>query len=332
MRLCLEEICLSKAINYTAHLTSSKSLVTPYEETRAGFIALALEKNRKATPFVEEAKALKVVASRAKKPQDLLKMTEIRGSILTAAGISDKANGHLIEDDRIEAIKGLINKFLEPAGKQFVDELVYRFLLTRGDSLGGSIRNLAGSVGEQKFSRALIATLSIEGKNYRWFHSKSKKWIERSADDSDIELNLKGLNWQSAGARTLIYNLTVPMVRKNVDLSLFAVAPDAISIGDNEKSAHNNPKKYLALGELKGGIDPAGADEHWKTANSALERIRKGFAKQRLSPKTFFVGAAIEKSMANEIYRQLQEGILSNAANLTNENQTVSLCKWLIHL
>jgi len=332
MCLCLEEIRLSKAISYKAHLTSSDSLVTPYEETRAGFIALALEKNRKATPFVEEAKALKVVASRARNPQDLLKITEIRGSILTAAGISDKANSHLTEDDRIEAIKGLINKFLEPAGKQFVDELVYRFLLTRGDSLGGSIRNLAGSVGEQKFSRALIATLSIEGKNYHWFHSKSKKWIERSADDSDIELNLKGLSWQSAGPRTLIYNLTVPMVRKNVDLSLFAVAPDAINIGNNEESAHNNPKKYLALGELKGGIDPAGADEHWKTANSALERIRRGFAKQRLSPKTFFVGAAIEKSMATEIYRHLQEGILSNAANLTNKSQTVSLCKWLINL
>ncbi len=323
---------MSKAIGYKTHLTSSDSLVTPYDQTRAGFISLALEKNRKATPFVEEAKALKVVASRAKNPQDLLKITEIRGSILTSAGISDKANSHLTEDDRIEAIKGLINKFLEPAGKQFVDELVYRFLLTRGDSLGGSIRNLAGSVGEQKFSRALIATLSIEGKNYRWFHSKSRKWIERSADDSDIELNLKGLSWQSAGPRTLIYNLTVPMVRKNVDLSLFAVAPDAINIGNNEESAHNNPKKYLALGELKGGIDPAGADEHWKTANSALDRIRKGFAKLRFSPKTFFVGAAIEKSMAQEIYRQLKDGVLSNAANLTNESQNVSICKWLINL
>ena len=100
-----------------------------------GSYRLALEKNRKATPFVEEAKALKVVASRAKNPQDLIKITEIRGSILTAAGISDKANGHLIEDDRIEAIKGLINKFLEPAGKQFVDELVYNSSLLKATRL-----------------------------------------------------------------------------------------------------------------------------------------------------------------------------------------------------
>ena len=317
---------------YSSHLWSGKDLQTSYEAVRAGFVALALEKNRQASPYVEEARVLKVLAEKARKPSDLVKIDGIESGLLTAAGIGENAQRRLLAEDKQDAIQNLIDSFLEPAGGRFVEELVFRFRLARADALGGSIRNLAGSVGEQKFSRALIATLSIEGKNYRWFHSKSRKWIERSADDSDIELNLKGLNWQSAGPRTLIYNLTVPMVQKNVDLSLFSVAPDEIGIVKNKKSTINNPKKYLALGELKGGIDPAGADEHWKTANSALDRIRKGFAKQRLSPKTFFVGAAIEKSMANEIYRQLQDGILSNAANLTNENQTVSICKWLIHL
>lgn len=65
--------------------------------------------------------------------------------------------------------------------------------------------------------------------------------------------------------------------------------------GKQKDSIHYKPEKYLALGELKGGIDPAGADEHWKTANSALQRIRTGFAKKSLTPYTFFIGAAIEK-------------------------------------
>jgi len=133
---------------FTNHLKSYESLITPYEETRAGFISLALEKNRKATPFVEEAKALKVFASKAKIPRDLLKISEIKNSLLTASGISDKAKNHLQEDDKQEAIKGLIKNFLEPSGKSFIDELVYRFLLTRGDSLGGSMRKLAGALGE----------------------------------------------------------------------------------------------------------------------------------------------------------------------------------------
>lgn len=318
--------------SYSDHITSSDSLITPHEEIRAGFIALALEKNRKASPFVEEAKALRVLASKAFTPQDLLGIAEIRSSVLTAAGISDKAANHLSENDKTEAIQGLIKNFLEPAGKEFVDELVYRFLLTRGDSLGGSLRNLAGSLGERRFTRALISTLSIQAKNYNWLHSKSKKWIKRSTDDSGIELHLKGLNWQASGNRTLIYNLTVPFIQKNVDLCLFNCTPDEITLGRTTKSCHHTPKKYVALGELKGGIDPAGADEHWKTANSALERIRAAFHEKKQKPMTFFIGAAIEKAMAREIFDQLQNGVLSNAANLTNEKQLISICKWLVHL
>ncbi|KAF5029368.1 Type-2 restriction enzyme BsoBI [anaerobic digester metagenome] len=90
--------------------------------------------------------------------------------------------------------------------------------------------------------------------------------------------------------------------------------------------------KYIALGELKGGIDPAGADEHWKTANSALNRIRTSFSKEKLTPQTFFIGAAIENSMASEIFKQLQTGSMTNAANLTNDEQLTEICNWVVHL
>ena len=44
------------------------------------------------------------------------------------------------------------------------------------------------------------------------------------------------------------------------------------------------------------------------------------------------VGAAIENSMAEEIWHQLEDGTLSNAANLTNADQVASLCGWLCSL
>ncbi len=148
-----------------------------------------------------------------------------------------------------------------------------------------------------------------------------------------IEKLVKGLRWTSHGnERTLIYNLTVPTVKKNVDLCLFDCSPNEIIFGKNKDSAHYKPEKYLALGEIKGGIDPAGADEHWKTANSALGRIRKAFSDKNCNPKTFFIGAAIENAMAEEIYQQLNNNTLSNGANLTNEEQVVSLCDWLIKI
>ena len=319
-------------MSFNNHLTSYEDLITPYEETRAGFIALALEKNRTATPFIEEAKALKVFASRAETPRDLLGINEIQDSLLTAAGVSDKAKTHLQEEDKQEAIKGLIENFLEPSGQSFVDELIYRFLLTRGDSLGGRMRNLGGKLGEWRFTRILMSTCSVSGMDFEYLDSERKSWKSPNTR-IEIERQLKGLHWISRGnGRTLIYNLTVPTVEKNVDFCLFDCSPDEIIFGRNRNSAHHEPEKYLALGELKGGIDPAGADEHWKTANSALDRIRTAFSDENCFPKTFFVGAAIEAAMAQEIYRQLEDQTLSNGANLTTEEQVVSLCDWLIKI
>lgn len=52
---------------YKEHLKSATELQTNYQAYRAGFVSLALERNRRATPFVDEARKLKAVASKAKK-------------------------------------------------------------------------------------------------------------------------------------------------------------------------------------------------------------------------------------------------------------------------
>ena len=90
------------------------------------------------------------------------------------------------------------------------------------------------------------------------------------------------------------------------------------------------PTAYLACGERKGGIDPAGADEHWKTAKQCTWPYPPIL--QRRRPKLFFVGAAIERAMAAEIFQQLRSGELSYAANLTSPEQVADLATWLVSL
>lgn len=313
---------------YLRHLKSSTDLETSYEAVRAGFVALALEKNRHATPMVAEARALKTAASAAETPRDLLALTDIQGALLTAAGISDKAAGHLEDSDKQDAIKGLIENFLEPAGTNFVEELVFRFLLTRGDALGGLMRNIGGFIAQKKLTRCIIAQLNLGKGAYKWLNSNTKRWENIPEDDTDIEANLKGLWWGGrTGPRTLVYNVTVPFIGSNVDLCLFNRAPEG-----STKNMREDVASYIALGELKGGIDPAGADEHWKTASAALSRIREAFAKFNLTPHTFFIGAAIETRMALEIWQLLEEAKLENAANLTSEEHITSLTRWLCGL
>lgn len=162
------------------HLSKSSDLITQSEEIRSGFIALALEKNRQATPFVDQARSLRVYASQAKTPADLLKIDEIQSALLTAAGFSDKALRYTDKLSRTEAIEQLI--------------------------------------------------------------------------------------------------------------------------------------------------------EHWKTAQTALTRIRTAFNAYNLFPNLFFVGAVIVESMALEIWAHLKGGTLHNAANLTKSNKVAALSNWLISL
>ena len=313
---------------YLQHLKSGKSLETTYEAVRAGFVALALEKNRRATPFVAQARALKTAASKARSPRDLLNIPDIQPALLTAAGVSDKATNHLQDSDKREAVDGLIKNFLEPAGVNFVEELVFRFLLTRGDTLGGSMRNVGGFMAQKKLTRAIIAYLKLAGYQCQWLHSETNTWAELPEDDADVELSLRGLCWETGkGPRTLLYNVTVPLFRNNVDLSLFNCSAE-----DLTREVIKTPSAYIALGELKGGIDPAGADEHWKTARTSLNRIHEAFSKRKLKPHTFFIGAAIETKMATEIWEMLKRGRLENAANLTDEDQITSVSQWLCTL
>ncbi|MFR9504438.1 MAG: AvaI/BsoBI family type II restriction endonuclease [Rikenellaceae bacterium] len=134
-----------------------EDLITSREQTRAGFVTFALEKNKKSTPIIEDAKAFRVLASKANTPNDLHGISEIRSAVLTAAGVSDKSLKYFTEDDKDEAINILIKNFLEPAGEQFLDELTYRYLLIKGDSLGGSMRNLVGLIAQQKLTRTILS-------------------------------------------------------------------------------------------------------------------------------------------------------------------------------
>ena len=165
---------------------------------------------------------------------------------------------------------------------------------------------------------------------------RTNNWIADGPNYVSSE-SIKAVRWLTSrnhgtpndqeNIRTLVLDYTPKFIKKNVDACLLkgyftTFADDSLA----------SPPSYLALGELKGGIDPAGADEHWKTGNTALQRIRDAFSKYKLKPYTFFVGAAIEKSMAQEIWAQLSSGELGNAANLTKDRHKEAISLWILSI
>lgn len=310
-------------------ITSAESLVTTHEETRAGFLSIALKKNRIGDPFVRNAFAFKTMVAHTHSPKDFLTMVEVRPFLVAAAGLSDKAQNHLDDDDKVIVIKELIDKFLLPAGDNYIDEAVFRYLLTKGESVGRTIRNMIGDMGQEKLIRAIFSCMDVRGISCEKLSVGSKRWFSVNKSEDGVEEKVKALRWSnSKGERLLIFNINVPVVSKNVDICLY----DDDSRSTHSKISHLN-EKAIMFGELKGGIDPAGADEHWKTGSTALNRIRASFQDAGYpNVLTSFVGAAIEHSMAEEIYAQLMNGTLSNAANLTNGNQLIEYCNWIIEL
>ena len=311
-------------------IKSAESLITTHEETRAGFLSIALEKNRVGDPYVKNALAFKAMVAHTHCAEELLSIPEVRPFLITAAGLSEKSLSYLNEDDQTMAIQELIDKFLKPAGEHYIDEATFRYLLIKGDAVGGSMRNKIGALGQERLIRAIFSSMSVRGLQCERLSTDSKRWGIVHLGVAGVESNVKALHWvNSNGERVLVFNAKIPTVNKNVDICLYSCTINEYA---QVKIVKRNDRA-LMFGELKGGIDPAGADEHWKTGNSALNRIRTSFASAGYPHMmTSFVGAAIERAMAEEIYEQLNSGVLSNATNLTNNNQLIEYCNWLIAL
>src|SRR3990172_4926373 len=133
---------------FLVHLKYAADLETTNEAVRAGFAALAVENHRRATPYVDQARALKYAASQAKHPVELSEIPGIQSELLAVSGVN------------------------------FVEELVFRFLLTRGDTPGGSMRNIGGFMAQKKLTRSIIAHLKLAGKTCKWLHSETDRWVE----------------------------------------------------------------------------------------------------------------------------------------------------------
>jgi len=90
----------------------------------------------------------------------LLDLKEYREELIAAAGFSDKSRNHLSPEEIDIELRRVFEAVLQQAGAQFREEVLYRYLLTKGDSLGGEMRNLTGAIAQSKLAGAILNSTS----------------------------------------------------------------------------------------------------------------------------------------------------------------------------
>jgi type II restriction enzyme len=290
--------------------------VTSLRATCEGFLWQALEKSRQAQHYVAEAKRFLALLEKTDNAGDLAEVENLQADLITAASFSEKAVKILRQQNELrDALRRWLEIMHAEHPSDWKDEMLYRYLLTSGGSLVGRMNNIIGAEAATKLVQAILTAL--EARNLPCKLSSSDKGKRRDRE------KVQKMRWHG---RLLVFDKKPKFINNSVDALLL----DDTVRHDSERQQLESPSVYLACGELKGGIDPQGADEHWKTALTALDRIREKF--EPLKPKIFFVGAAIERAMAVQLFERLEDDRLSYAANLTSPAQLADLATWLVSL
>jgi hypothetical protein len=199
-----------------------------------------------------------------------------------------------------------------------------------GDSLGGSSRNEVGRVAMAHVMRRLIKHLHRRGWLDRIVYTLRESLVPGTGRGQDIVLDIEpqvdiGEKLDEIEAKYVKYkevhlsNGVELLVDKQItwyDSSGKKYNPTADLHSDRGESVDETEMIWGA--EVKGGADPAGSDEHWKTASRALARILEDALESgHEKPPLSFIGTTIVKKVAVEIKAWMERGDLVSAYNLT---------------
>lgn len=204
------------------------------------------------------------------------------------------------------------------------------FMANLGDAIGGSFRNEIGRLAMISVLRPLIEHLWQNGQLKSLTFSlrtnlipgkyRQEKQIFYIKPEIDIiqfldELEAKFVKYQEIQLENDISLLIDKKIRwRDESGKSFEASSDLHGLRRGDKPRAT----VLWAAEVKGGADPAGSDEHWKTASRALHRILEAAKKSGHSkPPLSFIGTTIVPSVALEIRAWIKRGDLVSAYNLT---------------
>ena len=200
-----------------------------------------------------------------------------------------------------------------------------------GDSFGGSWRNEVGRLAYVEVITPLLVHLHQQGHLHSVVYTlkgaivrddedeetSSRKFQELAiGEQTDLDAMLKRLEEQRVVYREIrLRNGNHLLLNRQItwydaDGKPYRIGPDLLS--------SSGETDILWGGELKGGADPAGSDEHWKTATRAFDRILLACEHTaRPSPPLSFIATILVERVAREAAEWIAQGKLTSVYNLT---------------
>lgn len=199
-----------------------------------------------------------------------------------------------------------------------------------GDSLGGVSRNEVGRVALTRVLEPLIKRLASEGRLSKIRYSLKGRLTspEDEEDTGETPAQVIAISPQTDIAELLQRFETFRVIYRELEMTNGSrlLLNRQLTWSSGEQSYRIGPDMHSQLdaidmlwaGELKGGADPAGSDEHWKTATQALQRIREAAQKTgRVEPKLSFMATILVERVAKELQDWIDQGRLTSVYNLT---------------
>ena len=182
------------------YIVKYQDLVTEQSDTVKGFLEQSLHKITQAEPYVKRAILFSQALKSTKTDKDIFELTEYWDELVAACGYSDKSKSYFTRTDLKNSIQAVLINLLKVNPNGFKDELVYRYLITKGDTVGGIMRNLGGALAGRKVIQKISEALINKNITPALRHSKKNK--------------VQGLSWNN---RILLFDIKPKLINKNID-------------------------------------------------------------------------------------------------------------------
>ena len=196
---------------------AATELATSKIETCKGFVEQAALKSKRAARHVEAANAFWSELKKITNIKDLIHAKHLRDELIAVAGVSTKAKKYLKDGDIDAILAGIVAGIPPDQASSFHQDIFLRYMLTKGASFDGEMRNVIGASAQRKVARLLCGKFKQNEVEAQIYLAKRKKPVtidQALKNMEDEKTKVSCIIWDK---RVLLFDKKPRIINKSVD-------------------------------------------------------------------------------------------------------------------